>query len=101
MKQQGELFGVSLNSVYRWEHNLAMPRKFALRQMAEAYGVTVEWLLDESAGDQPPKPLEAKYAETDIEQQLLRMFRQLPVPQQHKVLGYIERVFLEYAAPDP
>ena len=96
LRQQSELFGVSLNTVYRWEHDLATPRKSALKQMADYYGVAYEWLARESAGEDKPEPLRDWKTETAVERQLLRMFRQLPVTKQHKALGYIERIFVEY-----
>ena len=38
-KQQSEIFGVSVNTMYRWENDLTVPRKSALTKMAEYYGV--------------------------------------------------------------
>jgi len=45
LKEESEIFNVSLNTVYRWEHNLCIPRKSALMRIAEFYNVSVEWIL--------------------------------------------------------
>ena len=93
LQEQSEIFGVSMNSVYRWEHDLAVPRKSMLREMAEHYSVPVEWLLSESA---------AASLVSDIEQKLLSMFRQLPDRSRYKVLGYVERMCVEeYGVENP
>ena len=97
LKQKSEVFGVSLNTVYRWEHDLAIPRKSVLERMANYYGVAYEWLANENSSDDKPEQACDRNAETAIEQQLLRMFRQLPVTKKHKVLGYIERIIVECA----
>jgi len=91
LKQQSEIFGVSLNSIYRWEHNLSKPKKDVLKQIADFYGVNCEWLTDDGSGDENPSP----YIESDIEGQLLKTFRLLPATERHKILGYIERIFVE------
>ena len=95
LKQQSEVFGVSLNSIYRWEHELAKPKKSFLKQMAEFYGVAYEWLTDDGAGEELFERPCVRYLETGVEQRLLKMFRQLPDTEQHKILGYLERVFVE------
>ena len=48
LKEQSEIFGVSLNSVYRWEHGLTMPKRSVLKKMSEHYEVPLLWLLQES-----------------------------------------------------
>jgi transcriptional regulator with XRE-family HTH domain len=45
LKEQSELFNVSINSVYRWEHDLTVPRKSVLRKISEFYDVPLEWFL--------------------------------------------------------
>lgn len=93
LQEQSEIFGVSMNSVYRWEHDLAVPRKSMLREMAEHYSVPMEWLLSESA---------AASLVSDIEQKLLSMFRQLSDRSRYKVLGYVERMCVEeYGTENP
>lgn len=84
--EQSKLLGVSMNSIYRWEHNLTIPRKPTLQKMADFYCVPLDWLLsDESA---------ASLVSGD-ELDLLSMFRKLPSISRYKVLGYVERVCIE------
>jgi transcriptional regulator with XRE-family HTH domain len=75
-----------MNSVYRWEHNLAIPRKAMLRTMADYYAVPLDWLLSESA---------SASLVSDNEQKLLGMFRKLSDNNRYKVLGYMEHMCVE------
>jgi len=86
LSEQSKLLRVSMNSVYRWEHDLAVPRKPMLRTMADYYGVPMDWLLSESA---------SASLVSEIEQNLLGMFRKLPDNSRYKVLGYVERMYVE------
>jgi transcriptional regulator with XRE-family HTH domain len=86
LQEQSALLGVSMNSVYRWEHDLAVPRKTMLKTMANHYSVPLDWLLSESA---------AASLVSDIEQKLLCMFRKLSDNSRFKVLGYVERMCVE------
>jgi len=86
LSEQSKILKVSMNSVYRWEHDLAMPRKPMLRTMADYYGVPLDWLLSESA---------SASLVSEIEQNLLGMFRKLPDNNRYKVLGYVERMYIE------
>ncbi|MDR0491946.1 MAG: helix-turn-helix domain-containing protein [Oscillospiraceae bacterium] len=93
LQEQSEIFGVSMNSVYRWEHDLAVPRKSMLKEMADYYAVPVDWLLSEGA---------AASLVSDTEQKLLCMFRQLPDRTRFKVIGYVERMCVEeYGTENP
>jgi len=95
LKDQSQIFGVSLNSVYRWEHGLTMPKRSILKKMAEYYEVPLLWLLQES-DDEPPLTSEPFGGhESSSEQKLLRMFRKLPESHKYKTLGYVERVYVE------
>ena len=89
--EQSALLGVSMNSVYRWEHDLAVPRKPMLKKLADHYGVPLDWLLSESA---------AASLVSDLEQKLLCMFRQLSDNSRYKVLGYVERMCIEEYGSD-
>jgi len=95
LKEQSEIFGVSLNSVYRWEHGLTMPKRSVLKKMAEYYEVPLLWLLQES--DDKSLASDDLYlnAENGSEQKLLRMYRKLPESHKYKILGYVERVYVE------
>lgn len=86
LHEQSRILGVSTNSVYRWEHDLAVPRKPILQTMADYYGVPLDWLLSETA---------AASLVSEAEQTLLGMFRKLPDSSRYKVLGYVERMCIE------
>ena len=86
LQEQSKLLGVSMNSVYRWEHDLAIPRKPMIKKLADHYSVPVDWLMSESA---------AASLVSDIEQNLLCMFRKLSENNRYKVLGYVERMCVE------
>jgi len=75
-----------MNSVYRWEHDLAVPRKPMLRLMADYYGVPLDWLLSESA---------SASLVSEVELNLLGMFRKLSDSNRYKILGYVERMYVE------
>ena len=96
LKEQSSMLGVSLNSVYRWEHDLAAPRKSMLKKISDIYEVPLEWLLQESEMEENAKPIgDVLYLEQNTEHQLLRFFRKLSENDQYKVLGYIERLYIE------
>jgi len=80
-----------MNSVYRWEHDLAVPRKPMLRLMADYYGVPLDWLLSESA---------SASLVSEVELNLLGMFRKLSDNNRYKVLGYVERMYVEVYGVD-
>lgn len=86
LHEQSKLFGVSMNTVYRWEHNLAVPRRAKLKKIADYYQVPIEWLLSDNSSA-------ALVSET--EQKLLGMFRKLSDKNQFKTLGYVEHMCIE------
>jgi len=47
LREQAEIFGVSLNSAYRWEHDLSQPKSTTLRRIAKHYEVPYEWFFAE------------------------------------------------------
>jgi len=83
LNEKGKILKVSMNTVHRWELNLAVPRKPMLKAMADYYDVPLDWLMSESA---------SASLEHEIEQDLLCMFRSMPDNCKGKVLGYMERV---------
>jgi len=96
LKEQSEIFGVSLNSVYRWEHDLTAPKKSTLRRISEYYEVPLEWLLREDADeDIIERATQAARPDDNIEQQFLKMFRKLSDNKKYQILGYMERVYVE------
>ena len=48
LQEQSEIFGVSVNTVYRWEHNLVKPQRARLKEIAGYYGVPLEQFLEET-----------------------------------------------------
>ena len=89
------MVGVSLNSVYRWEHDLVSPRKSMMKKIASLYEVPLEWLLQESTEENIKPSGDVLYIGQDVEQQLLRFFRKLTDNEQYKILGYVERIWIE------
>ena len=86
LSEQSKLLKVSMNSVYRWEHDLTVPRKAMLKTLADHYAVPLDWLLSEGS---------AASLVSEVEQNLLGMFRKLPDNSRYKVLGYVERMCVE------
>ena len=92
LKEAGAVLGVSLNSVYRWEHDLAVPRKEMLNKMADIYQVSLKWLLYGVNGEEGYIVM---HPDEEFEQNLLKICRRLPENSRYKVLGYAERMWIE------
>ena len=86
LTEQSKILKVSMNSVYRWEHDLTVPRMPMLRKMADYYGVPLDWLMMEGT---------SASLVSEVEQDLLGMFRKLPDNNRYKILGYVERMYVE------
>ena len=43
MEEASLIFGVSLNTLYRWEHDKAIPRKYMLEKVAEYYNLPLDY----------------------------------------------------------
>ena len=92
LKEQSEIFDVSLNTVFRWEHDLSVPRNSMLKKISEYYGVTPEWLLGETT---PWKDhVNAPYQNYQ-ELQFLSMFRMLPEKTRSRLIKCVEYLFDE------
>lgn len=91
LSEQSRILKVSMNSIYRWEHDLAVPRKPMLRLMADYYGVPLDWLLLEGT---------SASLVSEAELNLLGMFRKLSDNNRFKVLGYVERMYVEIYGAD-
>jgi len=89
--EQSLLFGVSMNSVYRWECDLAIPRKATIKAMADYYDVSVDWITSEST---------SATLVSNVEVRLLNMYRKLSNHSRYKVLGYVERICIDDYATD-
>ena len=98
LKEESELLNISLNTVYRWEHNLNVPRKSALKKIAYYYDVPFEWLVYGNSGEENIKcDGYILNAERNTEQKILKMLRELSENNKYKILGYIERMCEEEA----
>jgi len=96
LKEEGEIFNVSLNTVYRWEHNLTVPGKTALKKIADFYNVSLEWLIYGNAEEENNNcDRHILNYENSAEQQLLYMFRKLSENNRYKILGYIEHMIID------
>lgn len=95
LKEQSEVFGVSLNTVFRWEHDLNIPKKSLLQKISVFYDVPVEWLLQENIIESGICDGAPMSLENNEEWQLMKMFRKLSGNDKYKVLGYIERIYIE------
>ncbi|MCL1858841.1 MAG: helix-turn-helix domain-containing protein [Oscillospiraceae bacterium] len=51
LDEESGIFNVSLNTVYRWEHDLCVPRKTALKKIAVFYNTSIEWILNGDIND--------------------------------------------------
>ena len=91
LEEQSKILKVSMNSVYRWEHDLAVPRQPMLKMMADFYGVPLDWLMTDTSSTS---------LTSDSEKNLLSMFRKLPDYTRYKVLGYVERICVEESTGD-
>jgi len=97
LQEQSEVLNVSLNSVYRWEHDLTVPRKQVLKKLAAYYDVPYEWLTNGTSGEEYSGKCDGCILNPDknTEQKILKMLRKLSDNNKYKILGYIERMCVE------
>jgi len=102
LKEISEIAGVSLNTIYRWEHNHSTPRKAALKKVADFYGLPLEAILQQYPSDGSAFGYDSDYFSEellsgvqDVDQELLEMIKSLSTADKYKALGYIERLRLE------
>ncbi|MCL1792615.1 MAG: helix-turn-helix domain-containing protein [Oscillospiraceae bacterium] len=96
LRETSEIFSVSLNSVYRWEHDLCIPRRSMLKKIATYYGVSYDWLLTGAEKKGFGKNGESSAGETNsVEQKILKMVSKLPENYKYNIIGYIERMCME------
>ena len=91
LREQGSILRVSINSLYRWEHDMVIPRREMLTRISECYGVSLEWLVSDRSVPSLVNEAESK---------LLGLYRTLPTQVRYKVLGYVERVCVEEKGSD-
>ena len=99
LREEGAIFNVSLNTVYRWEHDLSAPRKSTLRKVAEFYGVSYEWILGgrEAKGidEYDDYTFDFDDPEMNIDHKILKMISKFSNNNKYKIMGYIERMCVE------
>jgi transcriptional regulator with XRE-family HTH domain len=104
LKDESAIFNVSINTIYRWEHELTVPRKSSLIKIAAYYNVPPEWLFSDSdSSDSDVKKntrcdfciLNPESPYNNMEQQLIKMFRNMRDNNKYKTLGYLERIYVE------
>ena len=95
LKEESEMFNVSLNTVYRWEHNLTTPGKRVLQRIADFYNVSAEWLIYGHTEESSDCGANIQTNENNAERQLLCMFGKLSENNRYKLLGYIEHMLIE------
>jgi len=91
LHEQGRILKVSMNSVYRWEHDIAVPRRSMLKKMADHFETPLDWLLSDIA---------APSLARDLEDTLLAIFRELPDVLKHKTIKIIETIHIEAKEKD-
>ena len=79
----GRILGVSVATVERWENNRQALKRDSLLKVAEAFGVSAEWLLN---GIEPPKAVTVtNKAEPSVK--TAEPKATAPVPEQHDRLA--------------
>ena len=86
LSEQSKSFSVSINTIYRWENDISVPRKSRLAELAAYYDRPLDWLLFGSAADKAAK------TEATVEQQISEAVEKLSTGEKYRVLGYIERI---------
>ena len=81
LEEQSQLLGVSINTLYRWEHDLAYPRKRHLEDIAAHFNVSLEWI---TRGDTIAALV------TSEERKMLDAFRRLTNNDRYKAMGYLD-----------
>ena len=95
LKEQSQILGVSINTVYRWEHNIALPRKTALKKLATSFGMSADQLIQKSWIEDVNFSDGMNYENDVTEQQMLKLFRKLSSPEKCRVMGFLERSCME------
>ncbi|MCL2814958.1 MAG: helix-turn-helix domain-containing protein [Oscillospiraceae bacterium] len=91
LKEMSKTLDVSLNTVYRWEHSLSVPRKSVLKKISDYYAVPLEWLIYGNAGENNIMSA----PDSSTEQKIMEMVKNLTEQSKYRVLGYIERICVE------
>jgi len=84
LSKQGKILKVSMNSVYRWEHDIAVPRVSMLKKIAAYYGVPADWLMSDIA---------ARSIGYASENKLLEVFRRLSEKNKNRLIIIAQRLY--------
>ena len=94
--------GVSLNSVYRWEHGVFAPTKKSLKKYLDLFGVTEEWLFAENpcghecavkSGSEQKEEFTCPYEMGTIERHIIKLYKEMPEDYQDKVYRSVKRFY--------
>jgi transcriptional regulator with XRE-family HTH domain len=89
VKELADFLGVSGNTVTNWKSGLAKSYTKYAPQIAEYYGVSLDWLS--GLTDEKEKPAIIKDSGLEAKKQLmLRLFDMVPPESQEMVIGMIE-----------
>jgi len=88
LQAQSELCGVKLNTIFRWEHDMSLPREKHLKKIAELHCIPVVWLTQD-------REIKDHKEYDNITQQLLYIFNNLAYNQKYRILGYIEHIYID------
>lgn len=92
-RQLSQLIGVTLGAVGQYETGATIPRPERFEAIARVCEVKAEWLL---TGDDPD---ELRRAQTENEQEALRLIRKMPFDKQESALAMLAG--LAASAPEP
>ena len=82
----GKIAGVSDKAVSTWENGTAEPRMGAIQKIADYFGVTKGWIVDDDSSS-----LEAATPPiSDDEQRILDMYRALDPDDRAEVRGFVK-----------
>ena len=107
LEEVSEIIGVSISALYRWEHDISVPKRNHLEKVAAYYGMSLDQMLQtEGATEQEYTVLtedcivqtgEEINLDDHLKLLLLRMFQTLSTDNKHRLLGYLERLCVEDA----
>lgn len=88
-RELSKAVGVSTSTISLWESDATEPRGKNLHALAHTLQCSPTWLLfgDSEAAPQAPEPAESIIPLTDDEQELLNLYRALPVSEQESQIN--------------
>ena len=91
--------GITPATFSGWNEN-SIPRRATLQRIADYFGVSIDYLLRETEGQEPLLFLDAPDVRPDdaldaYEQKLIQMFRQTSIDGKIRILNTVEQITLE------